>query len=81
MQWRGIEWACSQGLRRHSLGGSHQFLLRFGGTVVPIIRYRLDRSWFRKHDVRDAVRDLGRQALRKMPPAMEKKVRALLGED
>jgi hypothetical protein len=81
LQWRGIEWACSQGLRRHSLGGSHQFLIRFGGTVVPVIRYRLDRSLFKKHDVRDAVRDLGREALHKLPPSLEKKVRGWLGED
>jgi hypothetical protein len=80
LQWRGIEWACSQGLRRHSLGGSHQFLIRFGGTVVPVIRYRLDRSWFRKHDVRDAVRDWGRKTLHKMPPSLEKKVRSWLRE-
>ena len=81
LQWRGIEWACSQGLRRHSLGGSHPFLVRFGGTVVPILRYRLDRSLMRKHDLRDAVRDWGRETLRKMPPALEKKVRRWLGED
>jgi len=81
LQWRGIEWACSQGLRRHSLGGSHQFLVRFGGTVVPIVRYRLDRSFLRKHDVRDAVRDLGRETLRKMPPSLEKRVRGWFGED
>jgi predicted N-acyltransferase len=81
LQWRGIEWACSQGLRRHSLGGSHPFLMRFGGTVVPIIRYRLDRSWFRKHDIRDAVRDLGRKTLHKMPPAIENRVRGWLGQD
>ncbi len=81
LQWRGIEWACSQGLRRHSLGGSHQFLVRFGGTVVPIVRYRFDHSWLRKHDVRDAVRDLGRETLRRLPPALEKKVRSWLGEE
>jgi hypothetical protein len=81
LQWRGIEWACSQGLRRHSLGGSHQFLIRFGGTIVPVIRYRLDRSLLKKHDVRDAVRDFGRKTLRKMPPSVEKKVRGWLGAD
>jgi hypothetical protein len=50
-------------------------------TVVPIIRYRLDRSWYRKHDVREAVRDWGRETLRKMPRSLEKKVRNWLGED
>jgi hypothetical protein len=81
LQWRGIEWACNQGLRRHSLGGSHQFLVRFGGTVVPIIRYRLDRSWLRKHDIRDAARDIGREALRKTSPSLEKRVRSWFGEN
>jgi hypothetical protein len=81
LQWRGIEWACSQGLKRHSLGGSHQFLLRFGGTVVPIIRYRRDHSLLRKHDLRDAIRDMGRETLGKMPPAVEKKVRGWLGQE
>jgi hypothetical protein len=51
LQWKGIEWACTQGLRRHSLGGAHPFLTRFGGTVVPVIRYRMDRTLLRKHDL------------------------------
>ncbi|MCU1295970.1 MAG: hypothetical protein JWO91_248, partial [Acidobacteriaceae bacterium] len=80
LQWRGIEWACQHGLRRHSLGGSHQFLARFGGTIVPIIRYRRDQTLFRKHDVRDAVRQAGRETLGKMPSSVEKKVRRFLGE-
>ena len=81
LQWRGIEWACQQGLRRHSLGGAHQFLLRFGGTVVPISRYRRDRTWMRKHDVRETVQDLSRKALKKMPPSVAKTVRRALGKD
>jgi hypothetical protein len=80
LQWRGIEWACSQGLLRHSLGGSHEFLLRFGGTVVPILRYRLDRTWLRKHDLREAVLDIGRNTLRRLPPSVEKKVRRVSGK-
>ena len=81
LQWRGIEWACNQGLRRHSLGGSHHFLVRFGGTVVPIVRYRLDCSWLKKHDLREAVREVSRKSLRKMPPSIEKTLRRLLGEE
>jgi hypothetical protein len=64
LQWRGIEWACRHGLRRHSLGGSHQFLLRFGGTVIPILRYRLDRTWLHRHDLRDTVKGIGRRVVR-----------------
>jgi len=67
LQWKGIEWACRQGLRRHSLGGAHSFLKRFGGTVVPILRYRLDRTWLRRHDLREGVQDMGRRIARKLP--------------
>ena len=81
LQWRGIEWACQQGLRRHSLGGAHQFLRRFGGTVVPISRYRRDRTWMRKHEVRETVQDLSRKTLTKMPPSVAKTVRRALGKD
>jgi len=81
LQWRGIEWACRHGLRRHSLGGSHQFLLRFGGTVIPILRYRLDRTWLHRHDLRDTVEGVGRRVVRKLPPSMEKAVRKLTGKE
>jgi len=77
LQWRGIEWACRNGLRRHSLGGSHQFLLRFGGTVVPILHYRLDRTWLHRHDLRDKVESAGRRVVRSLPPAVEKSLRIL----
>jgi Acetyltransferase (GNAT) domain len=72
LQWKGIEWACSQGLRRHSLGGSHGFLLRFGGTVVPILRYRLDRTWLHRHDLRETVRAFGGRIYHKLQPFVEK---------
>jgi Acetyltransferase (GNAT) domain len=81
LQWRGIEWACSQGLRRHSLGGAHPFLRRFGGTVIPIVRYRLDRTALHRHDLRERVADMSRDALRRMPPSVGKRVRRLLGKD
>lgn len=78
LQWKGIEWACSNGLRRHSLGGAHPFLARFGGTIVPVIRYRLDRTLLRKHDLRETVVDLARKKLREMPPSVQEKVRGAL---
>jgi len=80
LQWRGIEWACSQGLRRHSLGGAHPFLRRFGGTVVPVIRYRLDRTLLRKHDLRDTLEETARKTLGQMPASMQSKVRRALGK-
>jgi Acetyltransferase (GNAT) domain len=79
LQWRGIQWACAQGLQRHSLGGAHQFLRRFGGAVVPILRYRLDRTWLRRHELRETVLDLSRGTMQKMPLGLEKTVRRVLG--
>lgn len=63
LQWRGIEWACAHGMRRHSLGGSHAFLRRFGGTVVPIVRYRLDRTLLRRYYLNERMRDIGRETV------------------
>jgi hypothetical protein len=81
LQWKGIEWACNHGLRRHSLGGSHEFLLRFGGTVVPILRYRLDQTFMHRNDLQDAVEVIGRRIVKKMPPFVEKSLRKLAGKE
>jgi hypothetical protein len=43
--WRTIQWACDQGFSRYSLGAAHPFLRKCGGVVVPIYRYRLDRTF------------------------------------
>jgi hypothetical protein len=80
LQWRGIEWACRHNLQRHSLGGMHPFLKGFGRTLAPIYRYRLDRTWLRRHDLGEAVSDCGREWLKKMPKPVEKKVRQVLGK-
>ena len=79
LQWRAIEWACAEGFRSYSLGGAHPFLSKFGGEVVPVYRYRLDRTLLHRHDLREAVLDKGRVGLRKMPRPFENAVRRLLG--
>jgi hypothetical protein len=78
LQWRGIQWACAQGLKRHSLGGSHEFLVRFGGKVVPTFRYRLDRTLFRRHDLKESLAATARSLLRNAPPSFEVTVRKML---
>jgi hypothetical protein len=78
LQWRGIEWACSHGLRRHALGGVHPFLRGFGHTITPIYRYRLDRTLLRRHDLREAISDWGRAWLKKMPEPVKHSIRWLL---
>src|ERR1017187_8244717 len=56
--WKTIQWACEQGFWKYSLGGAHPFLRKWEGTIVPIYRYRLDRTFLRRHDFRE---DLSRQ--------------------
>jgi Acetyltransferase (GNAT) domain len=81
LQWRGIEWACRNGLRRHSLGGSHEFLVRFGGTIVPTVRYRLDQTFLRRNDLHDAVEAIGRRVVHTLPPFAAKGLRKLTGRE
>jgi hypothetical protein len=78
LQWRGIQWACSQGMRRHSLGGAHDFLLRFGGTVAPILHYRLDKTLFHRHDLKDGISGRARSLLQQAPAPVGQALKRLL---
>jgi len=78
LQWGGIEWACKNGLRRHSLGGAHSFLVRFGGTTVPVIRYRLDRTFLHRHEFREKLEAAARKTLLRVPSSIQAKVRRRL---
>ena len=73
--WRGIEWGCAQGIRALSLGGAHFFLRTFGGQLLPTYRYRLDRSIFRRHDVREGLRTALTGLFRKLPDSIQAYVR------
>lgn len=79
--WRAIEWACEQGFPLLSMGGSHRFLREFGGSIIPIIRYRLDRTLLRRHDRREQVTDAARGYIAKLPPALEAKIRRWVGKE
>src|SRR5262249_28676300 len=57
LHWRAIEWGCTEGMTRYNLGGAHLFLRKFGGELVPTIRYRLDMSLFRQHAIGDWIAD------------------------
>ena len=80
LKWKVIEWRYAQGFPRFSLGGAHRFHLKSGGTIVPIYRYRLDRTWFHRYELREAVTDTIRTTLRRVPP-LDKAVRRLLGKE
>jgi hypothetical protein len=80
LQWKGIEWACSAGFSRCSLGGAHTFHRRFGGTLVPIIRYRVDRTLFRRYDFHEATMDSARARFRRLPQSIQTQVRWILNK-
>jgi hypothetical protein len=62
--WKTIEWACEQGFKRYSLGASHPFLRKCGGTIMPIYRYRLDRTFGHRVELKENVERVARVALR-----------------
>ena len=72
--WSALEWACQQGFRRFSLGGSHQFLREFGGQIIPVLRYRVDRTLLRRHDLREASVSVGRALLHKVSRSIRKPI-------
>ena len=65
--WRTIQWACEHGFKKYSLGASHPFLQKCGGVLVPISRYRFDRTFLHRHNLRESVADLSRTVLRHAP--------------
>jgi hypothetical protein len=67
LHWRAIEWACGAGMTKYSLGGSHLFLRKFGGEIVPTIRHRFDRSLFRQYTVGDWIVESTKRILPHVP--------------
>ena len=76
--WKSIQWACEQGFSKYSLGGAHPFLLKCGGTIVPIYRYRLDRTFLRRHELKEGVSKAARVLVGKMPAPVETAIRRVL---
>jgi len=79
LQWRAIEWGCTEGLTKYSLGGAHPFLRKFGGEVVTTTRCRLDLSTFRAYTVRDWLADTAEKARRFIPDRLTTFARSLRG--
>lgn len=76
--WRTIEWACQRGFTKYSLGGAHPFLRKSGGQLVPITRYRLDRTFLHHHDLKEKVHAKARSLLDAAPTGAVRVIRKLL---
>jgi hypothetical protein len=69
LHWRAIEWGCRQGMTAYSLGGTHLFLRKFGGEVVPTTRHRLDQSILRRFAICDWLAERAGRARPWLPSA------------
>lgn len=78
LQWRVVEWACAEGFKSYSLGGAHLFLLKMGGSIAPVYRYRLDRTWLHRHELREALGKSGRNVFNALPGSVKSQVRRAL---
>ncbi len=76
--WHAIQWACEEGLKYFSMGGSHLFLRRFGGVVKRTFRYRKDLTRLRRHQLSESARDLGVQVFKRLPENVRTGVRKVL---
>jgi hypothetical protein len=81
LHWHVIEWACREGYSSYSLGGAHLYLRKMGGTIVPIYQYRLDRTWFRRHELKEYVQNSGRRIFHVLPAEVQKQVKRALRRD
>jgi hypothetical protein len=79
LHWRAIEWGWREGMTRYSLGGTHLFLRKFGGEIVPTTRHRLDLSLFRQFAINDWIEDQIERARPFMPDRLTTLGRSLRG--
>lgn len=78
LQWRIVEWACGEGYKRYSLGGAHLFVRRMGGNIVPVYRYRIDRTLLHRYELKEALSQSGRNMFNALPVSLKAPVRRAL---
>lgn len=73
--WRAVEWVCANGFSHFSIGGSHTFLARFGGDIVPTHRYQLDRTFLRIHANRERAMRLAVRTYKALPEPVRQRLK------
>ena len=76
--WRMIEWACENKFPALSMGGAHPFLRKWGTTVVPVHRYRLDRTFLHRVELREEAMAQIRQLIHRLPPPLQTRLKTLV---
>ncbi|MBX3290091.1 MAG: GNAT family N-acetyltransferase [Acidobacteria bacterium] len=78
--WHAIQWACESGFTHFSMGGSHLFLRRFGGEIITTYRYRRDKSFLKKHELRERVVSIGVGVYRRLPQGLRSRLSGLMAK-
>lgn len=73
--WKSIEWACERAYPTFSLGGVHAFLAKWGDFVVPIYRYRHDRTFGHWVTLREETVRETRKLTQHLPDPMRNNLR------
>jgi hypothetical protein len=77
--WHAIQWACAGGFTHFSMGGSHLFLRRFGGEEFSAFHYRLDRTFLKRHEVKESLKRFAVKTYMSLPDSTRKKIKQTLG--
>lgn len=78
--WHAIQWACVGGFTHFSMGGSHLFLRRFGGEVFSAWHYRLDRTFLKRHEVKDSLKQFAVRTYLSLPDSARNRIKQTLGK-
>jgi len=78
--WHAIQWACAGNFTHFSTGGSHLFLRRFGGEVFSAWHYRLDRTFLRRHEVKESLKQLAVRTYLALPDGARNRIKQALGK-
>jgi Acetyltransferase (GNAT) domain len=78
--WHAIQWACAGGFTHFSMGGSHLFLRRFGGEVFSAWHYRLDRTFLKRHEVKDSLKNFAVRTYLALPDSARNRIKQTLGK-
>lgn len=74
--WHAIKWACEQGFSKFSMGGSHLFLRRFGGKLVPTYRYTLDLTFLKRHRRKEKLQEHARRTYLSLPDSLRHRIKS-----
>lgn len=75
--WKVIEWACENGFAKFSLGASHPFLARYGGELFSSHRYQLDRTFLKRHAMRERATRFAVRTYLSLPEPLRKKLKSV----